>query len=74
VEYEDEGILEHIQELLETLNSTLPLRADGDDIEDDSTHLQNNNNDDAEEEWEDVASSSDEEDNGDGDDDDAMEL
>lgn len=71
MEHEDEGILEHIQELLETLNSTLPPRADGDDIEDDSDHLQNNNNDDAEEEWEDVASSSDEEGNGN---DDAMEL
>ncbi|KAI8057792.1 hypothetical protein BDF22DRAFT_616155 [Syncephalis plumigaleata] len=45
VEHEDEGILEHIQELLDTLNGALPPRADEE----------------GEEDWEDVASSSDEE-------------
>ncbi|RKP24685.1 hypothetical protein SYNPS1DRAFT_23254 [Syncephalis pseudoplumigaleata] len=68
LEHDDEGILEHTQELLDTLNGVLPPRADEEEDDDVMQQQQQQlNGDDVEEEWEDVASSSDEEG-------DAMEL
>ncbi|KAI9594479.1 hypothetical protein BDF19DRAFT_386395 [Syncephalis fuscata] len=64
LEHEDEGILEHTKELLETLNATLPPRAGGDDDDDDDD---DNDVIGPEEDWEDVVSSGDE-------DGDAMEM
>ncbi|RKP04917.1 hypothetical protein THASP1DRAFT_20505, partial [Thamnocephalis sphaerospora] len=58
-EHDDEGILEHAQELLATLNAALPPRS-GDDEEEEEEEGAGGK--DGEEDWEDIASSGDEED------------